>query len=224
MKVLFVEDEKKIRSFVKKGLKAEGFNVDCIDNGEDAYILATSQPYDVILLDIMVPGRDGLSILKSLREKRNQTPVILVTARGQLEDRIQGLNLGADDYLPKPFHVDELVARIHAVCRRASPEQQNLFKHGSLAVNYATREVSVDNESVELTQREFALLELLIRSPGRVYNRTQILEYVWNYEFDPNTNLVDVYIRRLRNKIDLDDANRIETIRGVGYRFRSDPI
>ena len=220
MKILVVEDEIKIQSFIKKGLKAEGFAVDCVDHGEDGYILATQNSYDAILLDIMVPGRDGLSLLKSLRARKIDTPVILVTARGELEDKIEGLNLGADDYLPKPFHIDELVARIRAVVRRTHGQQLNLLSVGELSLNYGTHEVSKAGEPIELTQREFTLLELLMRAPGRVYTRTQILEYVWDYDFDPNTNLVDVYIRRLRNKIDDTKTPYIETIRGVGYRFR----
>ena len=222
MKILVVEDEIKIQSFIKKGLKAEGFAVDCVDHGEDGYILATQNSYDAILLDIMVPGRDGLSLLKSLRARKIDTPVILVTARGELEDKIEGLNLGADDYLPKPFHIDELIARVRAVVRRTHGQQLNLLSVGELSLNYGTHEVTKAGEPIELTQREFTLLELLMRAPGRVYTRTQILEYVWDYDFDPNTNLVDVYIRRLRNKIENAEAPYIETIRGVGYRFRKD--
>ena len=224
MKVLVVEDESKIQSFIEKGLKAEGFNTDCVKDGEDALILASQQPYDAILLDIMIPGKDGLHVLKLLRRRNINTPVILVTARGELEDRLQGLNLGADDYLPKPFHIEELVARIRAVCRRTTGEQLNLIRFEELAINLATREVHNGAELIELTQREFTLLELLIRSPGRVYTRTQILEYVWNYDFDPYTNVVDVYIKRLRRKIDRRDSSFIETIRGVGYRFRKSNI
>ena len=220
MKILVVEDEPKIQSFLVKGLKAEGFNTDCVDNGEDALILARREPYDSILLDIMIPGRDGLDVLKRLRQEKINTPVILVTARGELEDRLQGLDLGADDYLAKPFHIEELVARIRAVCRRTSGQQLNLIQFESLMINLATREVHNGEEAIELTQREFSLLELLIRSPGRVYTRTQILEYVWNYDFDPNTNVVDVYIKRLRRKLDLVEPSFIETVRGVGYRFR----
>ncbi|MCG8526934.1 MAG: response regulator transcription factor [Opitutales bacterium] len=220
MKVLVAEDEAKIRNFIDKGLKAEGFNVDSVGNGEDALILANQEPYDVILLDIMMPERDGLSILKNLRSNKINVPVILVTARGELDDRLEGLNLGADDYLPKPFHIDELIARIRAVCRRTTGAQMNLQTIGDLVINHATREVKRADHEIEFTQREFSLLELLSRSPGRVYTRMQILEYVWNYDFDPNTNLVDVYIKRVRKKLDEFGDPLIETIRGVGYRFK----
>ncbi len=222
MKVLLVEDEEKIRTFVEKGLKAEGFVLDCVDNGDDALQFALHTPYDAIVLDIMIPGTDGLSILKQLRAKRINIPVILVTARGTLEDRLEGLNLGADDYLPKPFHIDELIARLNAIIRRTQGENLNLVSIDDLTLNLGTREVERDGVSIELTPREFNLLELLLRSPGRVYTRTQILDAVWNYDFDPNTNLVDVYIKRIRNKVDFKEPNLIETVRGVGYRIRKD--
>ncbi len=221
MKVLLVEDDRKIASFVKKGLKEAGFVVDYSDNGDEGYLLSTTQAYDVILLDIMLPGRDGLSILRNLRELKNTVPVILLTARSALNERLEGLNLGADDYLCKPFFVEELVARIHAVARRASGETLNLLQCGELVVNLINREVSVGDTSINLTVREFSLLELLMRSPDRVFTRTQILEHVWGYDFDPQTNVVDVYIRRLRNKIGaLSGVPVIETVRGVGYRLK----
>jgi two-component system, OmpR family, response regulator len=220
MKVLLVEDDRKIASFVKKGLKEQGFQVDACDNGDDGYDLASGQAYDVILLDILLPGRDGLSILRGLREAKNTVPVILITARSALQERVEGLNLGADDYLSKPFFLEELLARIHAVTRRTSGEQMSLMQAGPLTVNLITREVKVGKEKVDLTVREFSLLELLMRSPGRVLTRTQILEHVWGYDFDPQTNVVDVYVRRLRSKVDTDpEAPLIETVRGVGYRF-----
>ena len=202
MKVLLVEDELKIRSFMEKGLKAEGFVVDVLDNGEDAYQQLLLHPYDGVVLDIMIHGRDGLSVLKGIRAKGINTSVILVTARGELDDRLEGLNLGADDYLAKPFHIDELVARLRALYRRTSGAQLNIIRVDDLSINLATREVIRGDEEVELTPREFSLLELLARSPGRVYTRIQILESVWSYDFDPNTNLVDVYIKRVRKKVD----------------------
>jgi two-component system, OmpR family, response regulator len=220
MKVLLIEDDRKISSFIKKGLKEQGFLVDACENGDDGYALASEQAYDVIVLDIMLPGRDGLSILRGLREKKNTVPVILLTARSALQERVEGLNLGADDYLSKPFYMEELLARIHAVTRRASGDQLSLLQAGPLAVNLITREVRVGKEKVELTTREFSLLELLMRSPGRVFSRTQILDHVWGYDFDPQTNVVDVYVRRLRSKVDAKpDAPLIETVRGVGYRL-----
>ena len=220
MKVLLVEDDRKILSFVKKGLKEQGFLVDACENGDDGYTLASEQTYDVLVLDIMLPGRDGLSILRGLREKKITVPVILLTARSALQERVEGLNLGADDYLSKPFYMEELLARIHAVTRRVTGDQLSLMQVGHLTVNLITREVRLGKERVELTVREFSLLELLMRSPGRVFTRTQILEHVWGYDFDPQTNVVDVYVRRLRSKVDVKpDAPVIETVRGVGYRM-----
>ncbi len=222
MNVLLIEDDSKIASFVKKGLKEQGFVVDACEDGDEGYYFATEQAYDVIVLDIMLPGRDGLSILRSLRDKKNTVPVILLTARSALNERVEGLNLGADDYLCKPFYMEELLARIHAVARRASGEQLSLMQVGDLVVNLISREVKLGKEEVELTVREFSLLELLMRSPDRVFTRTQILEHVWGYDFDPQTNVVDVYIRRLRSKVDKDpDAPLIETVRGVGYKLKS---
>jgi DNA-binding response OmpR family regulator len=222
MKVLVVEDEAKIRSFIKKGLEAEGFVTEVLGNGTDALIQASLAPYDAIVLDIMVPGKDGISVLKDLRAKGVNTPVILVTARNAVEDRIQGLNVGADDYLPKPFHIDELVARLRALFRRTQGGNMNLMQVADLSINLATRDVQRNGRPIELTPREFNLLELLMRSPGRVYTRMQILESVWNYDFDPNTNLVDVTIQRLRKKVDADSPALIETVRGVGYRMRKE--
>ena len=220
MKILLIEDDRKILSFVKKGLKEQGFIVDACDNGDDGYDLASGQGYDAIILDIMLPGRDGLSILRGLREEKITTPVILLTARSALQERVEGLNLGADDYLSKPFYMEELLARIHAVTRRASGDQMSLMQIGNLTVNLITRDVRIGKEKVELTVREFSLLELLMRSPDRVFTRTQILEHVWGYDFDPQTNVVDVYVRRLRSKVELKpDELLIETVRGVGYRM-----
>ncbi len=221
MKVLVVEDEKQIAGFVKKGLEEQGFTVDVCDNGNDGYTFATTQSYDAIVLDIMLPGRDGLSILKNLRKRKNAVPVILLTARSELDERLEGLNLGADDYLTKPFFVEELIARIRAVVRRASGEQLSILQIEDLTINVITREVKRGDRGISLTAREFSLLEYLTRSPGRVYTRTQILEHVWGYDFDPNTNLIDVHIQRLRKKLDAGSASPlIETVRGVGYRIK----
>ncbi|MEH1917907.1 response regulator transcription factor [Nostoc sp.] len=221
MNVLFVEDEAKIANFVRAGLKEQGFVVDYCDNGDDGYLRALDNEYDVIILDIMMPGKDGLSILKLLRRQGRNAPVILLTARNELDDRLQGLNLGADDYIAKPFFVEELAARIHAVVRRSVSERQNLLCVGPIKLDRITREVTCNQQAIELTSREFNLLEYLMRSPGRVFTRTQILEHVWGYDFNPNTNVVDVCIQRIRKKIDpIDEVVWIESIRGVGYRFR----
>lgn len=228
MKVLLVEDEAKIAAFTRKGLEAQGFTCDHLDDGRDGFIAASTGSYDAIVLDIMLPGRDGLSILKSLRGAGINTPVILLTARGELEDRIEGFNLGADDYLAKPFFVEELAARLLALERRVGGAQLNLRTTGPLCVNLAARTVAVGEVAVELTVREFNLLEYLMRHPGRVYTRIQILEHVWNYDFDPQTNVVDVYIQRLRKKLreaqaeaEVAGSDLIETVRGVGYRVRA---
>jgi DNA-binding response OmpR family regulator len=223
MKILIVEDEKKISAFVRKGLEAAGFVVDVSHHGDEGYTLATTRPYDAIILDIMLPGRDGLSILKNLRERKMAVPVILLTARSELNERLEGLNLGADDYLTKPFFIEELIARLHVVTRRASGTGQSLITVADLSINLLTREVLRGSRAIELTAREFQLLEHLARTPGRVLSRAQICERVWSYDFDPGTNLVDVYIQRLRRKIDTEGESKlIETIRGVGYRMRKD--
>ena len=223
MKILVVEDEKKIASFVRKGLEAQGFVVDVCHDGGDGFTAASTRPYDAIVLDIMLPGRDGLSILRGLRDRRMSVPVILLTARGELNERLEGLNLGADDYLTKPFYIEELIARLHVVTRRASGASQSILAVGDLTVNLLTREVSRGGRKIDLTAREFELLEHLARSPCRVLTRAQICERVWNYDFDPGTNLVEVYIQRLRKKIDADsEVKLIETIRGVGYRMKPD--
>jgi two-component system, OmpR family, response regulator len=220
VKILVVEDEKKILSLIRKGLEAQGFVVEASQNGDEGYLLASTRPYDALVLDIMVPGRDGLSILRQLRDRRNAVPVILLTARSELNERLEGLNLGADDYLTKPFFIDELIARIHAVTRRATGAAQSILGVGNLTMNLLTREVSRGSAKIDLTAREFALLESLMRSPGRVLTRVQICEQVWDYNFDPGTNLVEVYVQRLRKKVDGNaPVKLIETIRGVGYRL-----
>jgi two-component system, OmpR family, response regulator len=220
MRILLVEDDDKIRSFIIKGLKEQGFTVDACEDGDTGFSLATGNRYNVILLDIMLPGRDGLSILRNLRERKNSVPVIVLTARSALNERLEGLNLGADDYLCKPFFIEELIARIHAVSRRASGDIMNIMQFRNLTVDMITREVKVNQTPIDLTAREFNLLTLLLRSPERVFTRTQIIEHVWGYDFDPQTNVVDVYIRRLRKKLaEADSTPMIETVRGVGYRM-----
>ena len=223
MKVLLVEDEAKISDFVCAGLHEQGFTVDHCANGNDGFDYASRGDYDAIVLDIMLPGRDGLSVLKGLRKAGMVTPVILLTARNELDDRIEGLTLGADDYLAKPFFVEELIARLHALVRRVSGERQNLLAVGKLRLDRIAREVTWFEQTVDLTGREFNLIEYLMRSPGRVFTRTQILEHVWGYDFDPSTNVVDVCIQRIRKKIAsiaADTESPIESVRGVGYRFR----
>lgn len=218
MKVLLVEDEKRIAAFLCKGLREERFVVDVEHRGDEGLERAMEGGYDAVVLDIMLPGRDGLGILRELRRRGNNVPVLVLTARGEISERVEGLNLGADDYLAKPFAVDEVIARLHALARRASGVRLSVLKLDDLTLNLITREVQRAGNAIELTTREFALLEYLLRSPGRVFTRTNICEHVWDYHFDTETNLVDVYIQRLRKKMDTGySAKLIRTVRGVGY-------
>lgn len=221
MKVLVVEDETRIAQFIAMGLHEQGWTVDVQHRGDEAFEMLQASVYDMVILDIMLPGRDGLSILRQLRERGNPVPVILLTARNTLDERIEGLHLGADDYITKPFYVEELVARMQAVLRRSAGQEHSLRQVGAMTLNLPRREVSMGGRTIELTAREFNLLEYLTRSPGRVYTRTQILEHVWDLHFDPSTNIVDVYIQRLRKKLGGDKDSPIETVRGVGYSIRA---
>jgi two-component system, OmpR family, response regulator len=226
MNILVIEDEQRITDFVCAGLKECGFDVEACDNGNTGFDLARRGGYDAIVLDLMLPGRDGLSVLSGLRADGVTTPVILLTARNELGDRIEGLNLGADDYLAKPFYVEELGARIQALLRRLSGERQNTVQVGPFTLDCIARQVTGHGQTIELTSREFALIELLMRSAGRVLTRTQILEHVWGYDFDPATNVVDACVQRIRRKIESIDAggaSPIESVRSVGYRFRPLP-
>jgi two-component system OmpR family response regulator len=221
MRILVAEDERKIAGFIKQGLAENGFDADVCGNGDDAYTFLSTRPYDAAVLDIMLPGRDGLSVLRQIRSAGNKVPVIIVTARTSLNERIDGLNLGADDYLPKPFYVEELVARLRAVMRRAAGAgSAGLLTAGGLTLDLVKHQVKRGEETLDLTAREFSLLELFMRSPDRVFTRTQLLEHVWGYDFDPETNLVDVTVRRLRKKIgDSPEHPLIDTVRGVGYKL-----
>ena len=221
MKILLVEDETEIGELIKNGLEKEGFVLDYCQDGDSGMEHAMTRSYDAIVLDVMLPGRSGLEILKVIRAGHNNVPVIIITARGETEDRIEGLNLGADDYLPKPFFVEELIARLRAIWRRSSETGMSVLSVGTLSANLMKREVVRSSIQIEMTPKEFSLLAFLMRAPGRVLTRTQILEQVWGYHFDPGTNLVDVYIRRLRSKIDIEgETPLIETLRGVGYRMQ----
>jgi DNA-binding response OmpR family regulator len=223
MKLLVIEDEKKIANLLQKGLKEHGYVVEVCFDGNEGLERASSHPYDAIILDIMLPGRDGLSLLRTLRERKITTPGMILTARGEVTERVEGLNVGADDYLSKPFAMDELVARLRALLRRVTGETISLYKVGDLSMNLVSREVLRGKRKIELTAREFRLLEYLMRSPGQVMTRTQIIERVWEYHFDPGTNLVDVYIQRLRRKIDDgEELKMIQTVRGVGYCIKTE--
>lgn len=223
MKILVVEDETKIARLLKKNLEEEGYAVEVSADGVDALKRAMATRYDAILLDLMLPKQDGMSVLRTLRAKKIGTPVLILTARGDVSARVEGLTAGADDYLAKPFAMDELVARVRALIRRVTGESITLYKIGDLEMNLVTREVKRGGRPIELTAREFRLLEHLMRVPGQVVTRTQLIERVWEYHFDPGTNLVDVYIQRLRKKVDDgEEPKLIRTIRGVGYTMQAD--
>jgi DNA-binding response OmpR family regulator len=224
MRVLVVEDEKKTASFIRKALQAEGFAADFCHNGNDALAAASATSFDAIVLDIMLPGRDGLSVLRQLRERGDTTPVLLLSARGAVNERVEGLNAGADDYLPKPFVIAELVARVRALGRRVGESKSTVLRVADLTLDTVTREAQRGGKTFELTAREFRLLEFLMRSPGRICGRMTIIEKVWDYDFDPGTNLVDVYIKRLREKIDDGfEPKLLHTVRGIGYVMKESP-
>jgi DNA-binding response OmpR family regulator len=224
MRVLVVEDEKKTASFIRKALQAEGFAVDVCHNGDDAWAAARTTPFDAIVLDIMLPGRDGLSLVRQLRERQNATPVLLLSARGEVNERVEGLNAGADDYLPKPFVIAELIARVRALGRRGSETKSPVLRVGDLTLDTVTREARRGGNAIELTTREYRLLEFLMRSAGRICGRMAILEKVWDYDFDPGSNLVDVNVMRLREKIDADfEPKLLHTVRGIGYVMKEAP-
>lgn len=224
MRILVVEDEKKTASFIRKALQSEGFAVDVCENGDDALAAATTTAFDALVLDIMLPGRDGLSVLFELRKRKNSTPVLLLSARGEVNERVDGLNAGADDYLPKPFVLAELVARLRSLVRRGSENKSAELRLADLTLDTVSRRVQRSGKSFELTIREFRLLEYLLRNAGRVCGRMSIIEQVWDYQFDPGTNIVDVYVRRLREKIDDGfEPKLLHTVRGLGYVMREIP-
>jgi DNA-binding response OmpR family regulator len=221
MRVLVVEDEKKTASFIRKALQAQGFAVDVCHRGDEALAAAANSPFDGIVLDIMLPGCDGLSVLKQLRSQKNQTPVLLLSARGAVNERVEGLNAGADDYLPKPFVIAELVARVRALGRRGGESKPTLLQVADLTLDTVSHRAQRGGKSFDLTAREFRLLEFLMRSTGRICGRMSIIEKVWDYDFDPGTNLVDVYVKRLREKIDEGfESKLLHTVRGAGYVLR----
>jgi two-component system, OmpR family, response regulator len=220
MRILVVEDDKKIASFVVNGLKQSGFAVDHSADGEQGLIMAQSIAYDAAVVDIMLPKLDGLSLIQQLRAKGTRIPVLILSAKASVDDRVKGLQAGGDDYLTKPFAFSELLARIQALIRRATQTAEpTRLVVGDLTVDLLTREVQRGGEKVELQPREFALLEYLMRNPNRTVTKTMILEHIFDYSFDPQTNVVDVLVHRLRSKVDKDHA-MLHTIRGVGYVLR----
>jgi len=222
MRILVVEDDKKIGSFVTRGLKEAGFVVDRAEDGESGLDLALAATYDAIIMDLMLPRLDGLSIVEELRRQKIYSPVIILSAKRSVDDRIKGLQHGGDDYLTKPFSFAELLARVHALIRRASHETEpTRLVQGELSLDLLTREITRSGKKIDLQPREFSLLEYLMRNTGRVVSKTMIIEHVWGYNFDPQTNVVDVLVSRLRNKVDRDfDMKLIHTHRGVGYAFK----
>jgi len=219
MRLLVVEDDATIASFVVEGLQEAGFAVDHAADGHQGLRLALTEPYDAAIVDLMLPGRDGLSLIEELRNRRVKMPVIILSARREVDDRVRGLQAGGDDYLTKPFAFSELLARVQALIRRASgASEPTRLVVGDLVLDLLTRRVERAGRPIELRPREFALLEYLMRNAGRVVSKTMILEHVWNYSFDPRTNVVDVLVHRLRERIDRDFETRLlHTVRGIGY-------
>ena len=224
MRVLLIEDDSKIASFIIKGLKAEGFAVDHEDNGEDGLHMALTEPYDAAVIDIMLPKMDGLSLVENIRREKLKTPIIILSAKGEVDDRVKGLQTGADDYLTKPFAFSELLARLQALIRRSSDvAEPTKLTVGDISMNLITREVVRAGQKVELQPLEFSLLEYLLRNAGRVVSKTMIMEHVWDYYFDPRTNVVESRIYKLREKIDKGFSKKmIHTVRGVGYVLKED--
>jgi two-component system OmpR family response regulator len=225
MRILLVEDDVKIASFVEKGLRAAGFAIDHALDGETGLHLALTEPYDAAIVDIMLPKLNGLSLIGEMRLKKINTPVIILSAKDSVDDRVKGLQTGSDDYLTKPFAFSELLARVQALIRRAGGlSEPTQLTVGDLSINLLTREVIREGRRIELQPIEFSLLEYLMRSVGRVVSKTMIMEHVWDYNFDPQTNVVEARISRLRDKIDRDFSKKlIHTIRGVGYVLRENP-
>jgi two-component system, OmpR family, copper resistance phosphate regulon response regulator CusR len=223
MKILIVEDERKVANFVKKGLQEEGYAVDLASNGEDGLSMALATSYDLIILDIYLPKLDGLSALKRIRENKVATPVLLLTVRATIEDKVLGLDSGADDYLTKPFAFEELLARVRALLRRRIELGSNILKFEDLTLDLVGRTAMRAGRKIELSVKEFALLEYFMRNPGRVLTRTMIINHVWNYDFDNESNVIDVYVNYLRKKIDTQDKGKlIHTVRGAGYVLKTD--
>jgi two-component system OmpR family response regulator len=222
VRVLVVEDEAKMASLLQRALEREGYAVDLADNGVDAIWLATENDYDAVVLDVMIPPPDGFTVCRTLRERKRWAPVLLLTARDSVADRVTGLDAGADDYLPKPFSFDELSARLRALTRRTVTERPTVLEVDGLRLDPAAHTVARDGSPIDLSPKEFSLLETFMRSPGKVLTRTALLEHVWDFAYDGTSNVVDVYVRYLRGKIDRPfGRDSIETVRGVGYRLRA---
>lgn len=221
MRILVVEDHEKVAQFIKKGLQEQGYAVDVVTRGDEVLYMTQLNPYDLIVLDVMLPGQDGMSVTRDLRKYGEDVPILMLTAKNQVEDRVEGLDAGADDYLTKPFAFVEFLARIRALLRRKGDSLDGVLTLDDLTVDVSTRAVTRGDRAIELTNKEFALLEFMLRNKTRVLTRTSIIEHVWDMHFDSDTNLVDVYIRYLRQKIDEGESTKlIHTVRGAGYVMR----
>jgi len=223
MKILVVEDEERVAHFIQKGLKEEGHAVDVSYDGEDGEFLGEINEYDLIILDLMLPKKNGITVCRELRERGVATPVLMLTARDSVEDKVRGLDAGADDYLPKPFAFEELLARVRALLRRQSESKSPILKVADLELDPISRRATRAGKNIRLTTKEYALLEYLMRNPGKVLSRTLIGEHVWDMNFDPESNVIDVYVSHLRNKVDKGfDTPLIHTLRGQGYILTDD--
>jgi len=223
VRVLIIEDDQEVSSYIRRGLAQAGWNVDIADNGKDGLMMATTEAYDALIVDRMLPGVEGLTLIRTLRASENVTPTLILSALGEVDDRVKGLQAGGDDYLVKPFAFSELLARLEALIRRtksAGNQNETTLALADLEVDLLKREVRRDGQKIDLQPREFQLLEFLLRHAGQVVTRTMLLEGVWNYHFDPQTNVIDVHISRLRGKIDKGfDKPLLHTVRGAGYRL-----
>ena len=221
MRVLVVDDDRRLCNIVRRGLVEEAYAVDVAYDGEEGEYMAEVSPYDLIILDIMMPKKDGIQVCEELRAKRINTPILMLTARDTVDDRVRGLDAGADDYMVKPFSFNELLARARALMRRESMTKSPELKVGDLVLNTQTREVRRGDRTIELTTKEYVILEYFMRHPNAVVTRTMLEEHAWDYDFDSVSNLVDVYIRRLRRKLDDDERESLlQTVRGAGYRLK----
>ena len=221
MRILVIEDDPNVSTYITKGMKEAGHTIDNTDNGKDGLFLATTEKYDVLIVDRMLPELDGLTIIKTIRSTGNKTPALILSALGEVDDRVEGLRSGSDDYLVKPFAFTELLARIEILSRRQDIGHKNentTLSTGDLTLNLLSRKVTRANTEIDLQSREFKLLEYMLRHKGQIVTRTMLLEHVWDYHFDPQTNVIDVHISRLRGKVDKEfDTKIIKTVRGAGY-------
>ena len=223
MKILLVEDEKKVASFIKKGLEEEYYTVDIAHNGKDGFDMAIRGEYDLLILDVMLPYKDGISITRELRAEKISTPILLLTAKDKIVDKVEGLDAGADDYLTKPFEFEELIARVRALLRRTENEKSLILKIRHLSLDTQSHKLKIGNNVIELTPKEYSILEYLMRNKNKVISRTKLTQHVYEYNFDPDTNVIDVYINKLRSKIETESGLEIiHTVRGIGYIIKDE--